>query len=558
MKTFYSLQCNVFFIALFAIASQFINAQVGITTATPKSTLDIVAANPTGVTTNVDGILIPRVTRERAQSMITIPTATMVFINEAITGTATGTTIDVTSAGFYFYNGTKWVAAGSDKNWSTTGNSGTVAGTNYLGTNDATNLQVRTAAIERMAVSGTTGNVAIGTSTIPTTTRLEVSSGTANDAIYGHSDNVGGTLGRELNISFGTPAQTLFGAGVYASNPAAGYTSSFAQSSGAATVAATINYSSVWIPNYNFCDNSSSTQNPSALYSQLNNTSTTLSGFQSAIRGLNNRATTAGNAGYSVGVNATVFSQNQDSFGVVGQAFCDTTTKAGGYFETYSYAQANQSFAYVGSYYSNVNRKIIGNGSVSEIIPTEKHGRVTLTCPESPEYWYQDYGTVQMINGKATIILDEILADVSVIDKDNPIRVICTPVEMPYFNGITIMSQTNKSVEILELNGGNHSGKLQYQLVVKPKTNYGEGRFQQAPGPAYLKVDKEPIAAKAKNQPTDGRKIYHWPPDEVVYKYNPEDFTAVGDVISAGPYAGKIKLGNGKYGNGIPAEKIKE
>jgi Chaperone of endosialidase len=127
-----------------------VNAQVGIGNITPTSTLDITATNPTGATTNVDGILIPRVTRQRAQSMTAIPTSTMVYINEAVTGTATGTTIDVTSAGFYFYNGVKWVASGSDKNWSTIGNAGTnggnttTAGTNFIGTTDAQNLDIRT------------------------------------------------------------------------------------------------------------------------------------------------------------------------------------------------------------------------------------------------------------------------------------------------------------------------------------------------------------------------------------------------------------------------------
>ena len=120
------------------------------------------------------------------------------------------------------------------------------------------------------------------------------------------------------------------------------------------------------------------------------------------------------------------------------------------------------------------------------------------------------------------------------------------------------MSQTKNSVELLELNGGTHTGKLQYQLVAKPKTNYGEGRFPQAPGPGYLKSEKEPLAAKAKNQPNDGRKIYKWPSDHIVYKYNPEDHVAVGDVIPAGPNAGKIKLGNGKYSDGVPAEKPKQ
>lgn len=163
-----------------------------------------------------------------------------------------------------------------------------------------------------------------------------------------------------------------------------------------------------------------------------------------------------------------------------------------------------------------------------------------------------------MINGKATIVLDPILADIIVVNDENPIRVFCTPVAMPYFNGVTIMNQTQNSIEILELNGGNHSGKLQYQLVAKPKTNFGEGRFPQAPGPSFLKADKEPIAAKAANNPKDGRNVYRWPSDHEVYKYNPEDMVNIGDVIPAGPNAGKIKLGDGKYGVAVPVEKTKK
>ena len=116
------------------------------------------------------------------------------------------------------------------------------------------------------------------------------------------------------------------------------------------------------------------------------------------------------------------------------------------------------------------------------------------------------------------------------------------------------MNQTATGFDLLELNGGKHSGEITYQLVVKPKTNYGQGRFAQAPGPAWLKAAKEPAAARAKNQP-DPNKIFNWPSDHVVYKYNPEELVGIGDVIPAGPNAGKYKLGNGKYADELPANK---
>lgn len=542
------------FLFFFLLGLNSIYSQVGIGTTTPNGALDI--------NSSTNGVLVSNValTSRNVAAPVVNPNGGALLAGTLVWNTATaGTSPNNVSPGFYYWDGSIWVAiAGSGgKDWSLVGNSGTTAGTNYIGTNDAQNLQLRTGATERLTIDGSNGNVVIGTSTISSTTKLEVNSGASSDAIFGHSSNVGGTLGKEVNFSFGSPAQTLFGAGVYANNPTAGYTSMFAQSTGAATVAANISYSNVWMASYNYVDNSSATYNPSASYNQLNVTNSGLAGTQIALRGYNSRGTTSGNPGYTVGVQGIADSQNQDSFGVQGLTYTNSTTRAGGYFEALNYSGTSQAYAYVGTSFGGTNRKITGTASVSEIIPTENHGRVTLTCPESPEYWYQDYGTVEMINGKATIILDDILADVIVVDEDNPIRVVCTPIKMPYFNGVTIMNQTRNSVEILELNGGTHSGKLQYQLVVKPKTNFGEGRFPQAPGPAYLKSDKEPIAAKAKNQPNDGRKIFRWPSDSEVYKYNPEDFTPIGDVIPAGPNKGKIKLGNGKYSDGTTVEKPK-
>lgn len=532
MKIKYS-KITILFIILTAIGTHSSSAQVGIGTTTPsaKSTLDI--------TSTTTGVLFPRVTS--AQRIAIAPAAT-----------DTGLKVyDTTTKSYWYWDGTAWIDQAANNNWKLTGNVGTTPATNFLGTTDNVELRFRTNNTERMSIANS-GNVGINIA--PSAYKLDVSSG-AGDGIFGHSTNVGGVLGYETNISFGAPAQTLSGAGIYASNPSSGYTSMFAQSTGSANVAASIAFSSVWIASYNLVQNASGANNPSASYNQLDVTNNALGGTQIALRGFNNRAALAGNPGYSVGVEGLANSQNQDSFGVQGLSFSNAPLSTGGYFSGNNYGGTNIAYAYVGGWTNGVTaRKITGTGTVSEIIPTENHGRVTLTCPESPEYWYQDYGTVQLVNGKATIVLDEILADVIVVDDENPIRVICTPVGMPYFNGITIMSQTKNSVEILELNGGTHSGKLQYQIVVKPKTNYGEGRFHQAPGPAYLKADKEPFAAKAKNQPNDGRKIFKWPSDSEVYNYNPEDLVAVGEVIPAGPNAGKIKLGNGKYGEGVPVE----
>ena len=448
--------------------------------------------------------------------------------------------------------GPAWQNAGGG--WLTTGNAGTNVAANFMGSTDNNSVAFRTNNIETFRM---TNGQRVGIGVTAPITKLEVNSAGTGDAVFGHSNNVGGYLGYETNITLGVPVQTLQGAGVYASNPAAGYTSIYAQSTGAATVAASISFSNVWMASYNYVQNASATVNPSANYNQLNITNAALAGTQIALRGVNIRGTTAGNPGFSVGVQGISDAANQDAIGVQGISFSNADISVGGYFEGLNSAGTSFAFAYVGGNVIGINRKIIGSGSVSEIVPTANHGRVTLTAPESPEYWYQDYGTVTMTNGQAHVNLDPILADIVMIDGNNPIRVFATPVNMLNFNGVTITNQSSTGFDLVELNGGLHSGTLDYQLVLKPKTNYGEGRFPQAPGPNYLKASEEPASAKAANQPQT-RTIFHWPADHIQYGYDPADKVGPGDRVPSGPQAGKFKVADGKFiEGGIPAEKPK-
>lgn len=84
-------------------------AQVGVNTPAPTSTLDINAVNTTGSATNVDGVLLPRVDRQRAQSMTSVPTSTMIYVNDVSTGTQTGTAVNIGSVGFYYFDGSVWI-----------------------------------------------------------------------------------------------------------------------------------------------------------------------------------------------------------------------------------------------------------------------------------------------------------------------------------------------------------------------------------------------------------------------------------------------------------------
>ncbi len=123
---------------------------VGINTDAPQSTLDVTAKNPASATeTQVDGTLVPRISMARAEAMGTaVPNANIVFINDLTAPATVATTSMVTAAGFYYFDAAqvKWIpfrVGFSDNDWHTTGNAGTTAGTNFLGTTDAMELMFK-------------------------------------------------------------------------------------------------------------------------------------------------------------------------------------------------------------------------------------------------------------------------------------------------------------------------------------------------------------------------------------------------------------------------------
>ena len=131
-------------IIVFFLCSIISNAQVGIGTPTPEATLDITAANLTPAT--VDGLLIPRISRLRAKTMASIPTSTLVYVNDISNGDLLGTTANINSEGFYYWNGSVWIrlSTSSDSDaWKIIGNSGTDSTINFIGTIDDEDITIR-------------------------------------------------------------------------------------------------------------------------------------------------------------------------------------------------------------------------------------------------------------------------------------------------------------------------------------------------------------------------------------------------------------------------------
>lgn len=192
-----------------------ISGQVGINSTTPASTLDIVAKNATGTSTNVDGVLIPRVTRQRVQDMVGVPSSTLVYINEVSSGTQTGTAVNIDAVGYYYFNGTAWVKLHNPNNTSGSGTNiyntdGTLTGNRTVSQGVST-LAFTSTATNGFSVDGSTlsvdaANNRVGIGTVSPVQPLHVS-GSAR--ITGSSGTPSTVMGRNLsgdvsNVSVGS------------------------------------------------------------------------------------------------------------------------------------------------------------------------------------------------------------------------------------------------------------------------------------------------------------------------------------------------------------------
>ena len=176
MKKYYLLAAVIFSSTVSLKAQQ---ARIGINTDAPKSTLDIrgKTANADGsgtvLNTDITGFQAPRLTRleltNKGNNLYGADqTGALIYITDISTGDALSQRINITAVGYYYFDGTVWVSVsagntGTQTNdWHITGNAGTTAGTNFVGTTDDVDLVFKRNNVVSGALKSTSTSYGVG------------------------------------------------------------------------------------------------------------------------------------------------------------------------------------------------------------------------------------------------------------------------------------------------------------------------------------------------------------------------------------------------------------
>ncbi len=105
-------------------------------------------------------------------------------------------------------------------------------------------------------------------------------------------------------------------------------------------------------------------------------------------------------------------------------------------------------------------------GSKSGVLSTTDYGQRLMYCVESPEIWFEDFGSAQLVNGRARIDLDPVLLQTVTIDEQHPMKVFVT------LNGESdgvYVEKSNDHFVVIERGGGSGNVSFDWRMVAKRK-----------------------------------------------------------------------------------------
>ncbi len=186
---------------------------------------------------------------------------------------------------------------------------------------------------------------------------------------------------------------------------------------------------------------------------------------------------------------------NGTTVGVYGLARNLSGDRSGGFFRTFS-SGTDSAYAWVAYNQGSNIWKILGRGNVSTIMTTRDGERV-MFAPESPQAYFEDYGSAQLSAGHCRVNLDPLFQDCIVTGAGHPLQVFVTLNDD--CNGVYVKSDAS-GFDVYELAGGHSSAAFTWRaagsrrgsenmrlpVAPKPPENRGE-RLEPGTPPAPVR-----------------------------------------------------------------------
>lgn len=172
------------------------------------------------------------------------------------------------------------------------------------------------------------------------------------------------------------------------------------------------------------------------------------------------QAAAPGGANYCTGVLGRTSQSGTQSAGVVGY-YTGTVGTLTTCFTATNYGLIGTSAR--GIYYGN---GLAGSGTKSCVVKTTE-GPKALYCVESPENYFEEYGTAKLVNGRTVINIDPLFLQTITISKENPYKVFIQMIdEIP--NNVHVEKFDTYFV-VVENNGGSSNAEFDWRFVAKRK-----------------------------------------------------------------------------------------
>jgi hypothetical protein len=418
------------------------------------------------------GILLPRVALSALNS--DAPIGPSVATSLLVYNTASaGLGVNAVVPGYYYWTGAAWTRINTSPSagWDLLGNIGTNPATHFLGTQDATDLVVRTTNTERLRVSAA-GFLGLGVTNpfyrLDISDRMRIRQNGGNTAGIWFD----GTAGVESSF-LGTINNTYFG---IFGNGFGNWTHVFNVNNGFTGIGTLAPITKLHVVGDG--------DNLPIIYGV--NTNTTAGTTSYGVRG------ECGSSGLgSAGVSGVSTNSSQNEIGVLGDyslwgaslfglawasSYADMpSSRDFGVFATCNFSTGTGVYARdmnnsIGSNAFYGTGKFVVTGAKSASIPTTK-GNQLVYCIESPEIWFEDFGQGKLVNGSLHVSLEGIFNEAIFADAEHPIHVFVQ--EQGQSNGLFVVVDADfKGFTVTEKFYGNSDISFSYRIT-------GKRRFYQ-------------------------------------------------------------------------------